>query len=263
LRTRWSICLLVLFVAGCGRRPVPETSITDFHDGETLLSALRLQSEPVEAYQARLFLVFEGGYLNEDRLRINGEMAAAWPDRLRMIGAYGAFKKVFDLSVEDGDFQIYDNRANVVYVGPADSWSAAADLGLALRPSDLFRVLRIGGEGPLTGALVESVTSGSDSLEITFRPNRDGRRWRAVYETRSLRPSRMWRATAGVTDLVVRYDRYGEVEGRWVPKRVTVVRPLRDERLDIEVRSIRFKEDLPEGAFEYEPPEDAETVMLH
>lgn len=148
--------------------------MTDVRDARTLLEALRARSEPAGAYEARLFLVFEGGYLNEDRLKINGEMLAAWPDHLRMIGAYGAFRKVFDLSVDADRFQVYDNRANVAYFGSASSWEASEELGLALRPVDLFRVLRLGGEGPLMGARIEAVDTGATPCASRFAPETTG-----------------------------------------------------------------------------------------
>lgn len=261
IRVRLALLVMLAVAFGCGRHPAPRRGLTDIRDGRALVAALRSQSEPAGAYEARLYLVFEGGYLNEDRLKINGEMVAAWPDRLRMIGAYGAFRKVFDLSVVGDAFQVYDNRANVAYVGSASSGEAADELGLALRPVDLFRVLRIGGEGPLAGATIESVNARDDSLHVAFRGD-DHRRWHAVYDSADLRLGRMWRDGAGASDLVVHYDRYADIDGRAVPRRVRVTRPARGERVQIDVRSLRIKSDVPESAFDHVPPEDAERVRL-
>lgn len=258
---RYGLAAALVVAIGCARHPSPDTNVTDVRDARTLLEALRARSEPAGAYEARLFLVFEGGYLNEDRLKINGEMLAAWPDHLRMIGAYGAFRKVFDLSVDADRFQVYDNRANVAYFGSASSWEASEELGLALRPVDLFRVLRLGGEGPLMGARIEAVDTGGDSLRVAFRAG-DDRRWHAVYEPERLRLVRMWRESPDGADLDVRYERYTERDGRDVPHRVAVTRPRRGERVEIEVRSIRFKSDVPRSAFLHVPPADADTVHL-
>jgi hypothetical protein len=230
-------------------------------DPATLASALA--DEPAgEIYTAALFLEFEGGFLEEDRLKINGEIAFDWPDRVRVIGAYGAFRKVFDLLVVDGRFQLFDNQEGVLYRGAAADDVAARELGFAIRPADIARLLRIDGTGPLEEAEITSIDTGAEALLVTFAVPGDGARWEARFDAASLDLLLARRMDEGGGGLEATYDGYFPTGGRRVPRRVEVRRLDGDERVRIEVRSIRFRDEIDADVFDESRPEGVEIVDL-
>jgi len=226
-----------------------------------LLAALE-DAPAGDTYTASLFLEFTGGFLEEDELKINGEIALAWPDHVRVIGAYGAFKKVFDLLVHEDRFQLFDNQEGVLFRGAADDPDAAVSLGFAVRPVDIPRLLRIDGTGPLEGAGVSRVHASGDSIHVEFRVDGDGARWRAVYEAATLDLLVVRREESGGDGLEARYESYFRSGGRRVPRRVDVRRLGGDERVRIEVRSIRFRDRIDADVFAVTSPEGAEVVDL-
>jgi len=250
----------VAFVlGGCTGAPrAPELGVAPSPD--ELLSALATRPAG-EVYTAALFLEFTGGFLEEDELKINGEIALAWPDRVRVIGAYGAFKKVFDLLVLDGRFQLFDNQEGVLFRGASDDPEAAASLGFAVRPSDMARLLRVDGSGPLEGATVRRVERVGEELHVAFAVEGDAAAWRAVFDAATLELTRLRREGAA-GGLEATYDGHFTSGGRRVPRHVEVRRLDGDDRVRIEVRSIRFRDELDARAFEVKTPEGAEIVDL-
>ncbi len=208
----------------------------------------------------RLDLTFTGGFLGDRRLTLGGQVAIAQPDRFRLVGAYGAFKKVFDLVVDGFSFDLFDHRERVWYSAPADDAGAAARLGLAARPGDLNRLLIVGGHGPLEGATdLALLDASADSVSIGFRvPGRDGR-WRATFDG-GLRLSTLEHTVDGRVRLRVTYGRYRAMDGRTIPQRIAVSHPGGDQRVAIEIRRLDLPDELPADAFVPSWPSDAEHV---
>jgi len=255
----WRLALVLLVgisLAGCAGRRQPVELLAPPAPGE-LLNALAAASPPGDCYEASLYIEFEGGFLGDDTRKINGQLAIDAPDRARLLGAYGAFKKLFDLSVEPDSFHLFDTGARVVYVGSADDAAAAEDLGLAVNPAELPRLLRLGGTGPLTGAEVISVSRATDGrIDATFRFPDDSTRWIARYVPGSWRLEALERWNEEDLVLLVEYGRYGEIDGRAVPRKVAVTRPRGSERVRIEVRSLGFRDDPRPAAFRFSAPRD-------
>jgi len=259
------MCLLIVFVVtggllttlGCAGRRTASPTFTTAPTTTELLAALRATGPTADTYLAELFLTFSGGFLEEDRLKINGQMALEAPDQLRMIGAYGAFKKVFDLRVSGDRFQVFDNRAAILYRGGAFDPEAAGVLGFAVRPGDIPRLLRLGGAGPLEGADLGDVHLEGDSIRVVFQVPGDPATWLAGYDVSTLQLRSLARWLDDHIELQVAYDRFSEQDGQQVPERVRVSRPTSDERVDIDVRSIRVKSDLSDSYFEFKVPDGA------
>jgi hypothetical protein len=256
---------IILIGLGCAGKPRPQ--IEPFGGGveippESVREYLALDDDPLDGYGANLFLSFEGGFLEEDRLKINGQVLLAGRDYLRLTGAYGAFKKVFDLRVSGDRFQVLDHEANQLFRGRSDDLGAAEALGFAVRPVDLARLLRVGGDGPLDRAEITAVTRGGDSLRVDFRVPGDEAEWRAGYDVgNGSRLTSLERTVGDRVELRVVYDRFFRAAGRQVPKRVHVSRPSSDERLDIEVRSLK-RMDPPAERFELSVPDGVEVIEL-
>jgi hypothetical protein len=248
--------VLALGVAACaGRRPQTEFLASPAPDD--LLAALAAASPAGDCYEASLYVEFEGGFLGEDTRKINGQLALDAPGRARLLGAYGAFKKLFDLAVEPDSFRLFDTGARVVYVGETADPEAAEELGLAVNPGEIPRLLRLGSTGPLAGAEVLSVTRvNGDHLEAVFRFPADESRWIARYGRGSWRLEALERWRGKDLTLLVEYGRYTEIEGRMVPRSVAVTHPEGSERVRIEVRSLRFRDEPRPSAFRFSAPED-------
>ncbi len=253
---------LALSLAGCSSQPPPPVDWGAAPSIEAFTDTLARRSEPADAIRASLFLAFEGGFLEEERLRIHGQMAQVWPGRFRLIGQYGALRKVFDLRVRGDRFQLYDHREHVLYVGDAYDAVAAEDLGFALRPGDLGRLMRLGGLGPVEDARIREIAPDADSITVAFSLPDDPARWTAVFDSGDLRLLRLERGFGGPPELRVTYHDHARSGNRWVPQRVLVTRPTGDERVEIDVRTVRVEDDLPDELFEFEVPEGAEIVHL-
>lgn len=253
--------MLVAVLPSCASRPrAPRFEVTP--DAADLLAALA-DAPAGDRYTASLFLEFEGGFLEEDRLKINGEIALEWPDHVRVIGAYGAFKKVFDLRVDAERFEVFDHQEGVLWRGLSADPEAARSLGFAVRPADIARVLRIDGTGPLEGATVEHIETGPEALRVVFHVAGDPARWVARFERATLDLLTLSREEGPQRGLVASYEGYFGTGGRRVPRRVDVHRLDGDERVQIEVRSIRFREAIDPEIFEpLRVSDDAEIIDL-
>lgn len=256
-----TIILSVLLI-GCSAHQPPRIRWDGDPTAAAFLDSLAARSTAADAMRASLFLTFEGGFLEEDQLRIHGQMAQVWPGRFRLIGQYGAFRKVFDLRVRDADFQIYDHREHVLYRGDAFDPDATYELGFALRPGDLGRLLRLGGLGPLQGGSVSAFAADGDTIRATVSIPGDEADWHSTYEAESLLLIRLERELDDLTTLRVTYDRYSRQGKRWVPGRIVVSRPTGDERVEIDVRQLRFEGEIQDSLFEFQMPEGAEVVDL-
>lgn len=217
-------------------------------DPEALGERIRTESPPAEAVGANLFLLLEGGFLEERELKLNAQLLTTGLDRLRLIGSYGAFKKVFDLAVVEGGFGLLDQREGILYRGDARDPDVAARLGFAARPGDLARLLHVGGMGPLTGTRIDSLVADADSIRVRVTVPGDPEPWRASLDGR-LRVIGLERGPAGDPILRVRYDRYFRASGRWVPGRIRAARLAGDERVQVEVRAVRFPDALGDERF--------------
>jgi hypothetical protein len=253
LTTLGRVLVAGLVVSGCAgtrsRAPI------DVPPGpEALGERIEAESPPADAIGANLFLILEGGFLEERELKLNAQLLTTDLDRLRLIGSYGAFKKVFDLAVVGDGFGLLDHREGILYRGPAWDADVAARLGFAARPGDLARLFHVGGLGPMRGAEIGDVRAEADSARVEFRVPGDSEPWRASLDG-ELRVVGIERGPAERPILRVRYDRYFRASGRWVPRRVRAARLAGDERVTVELRSIRFPDHVPPSQFVPPVPE--------
>jgi hypothetical protein len=252
-----AVAVLALGGFGCGGHRAESPFLGTSPTPAALLAALDASAPPGDAFEANLYIEFEGGFLEDRSAKINGQIAWA-PDRVRLVGAYGAFKKLFDLLVVGEEFRLYDNEAHTVYLGDSADPAAAAELGLAVRPGDLPRLLRLGGRGPLDEAIVLSVRAPTrDRIEASFEAAGDPGRWIARYDAGGWRLTSLERWVDDALVLRVEYERYTEIDGRPVPKRIEVTRPLGSERVRIEVRSLAFRDSARARSFRFSTPDDA------
>jgi len=260
LRVAFALVVSWLVVTGCmGTRARSPLDVPP--DPEALGERIREESPPAEAVGANLFLLLEGGFLEERELKLNAQLLTTGLDRLRLVGSYGAFKKVFDLAVVENGFGLLDHREGVLYRGDARDAEVAARLGFAARPGDLARLFHAGGMGPLAGTRIDSIGSDADSILVRVTVPGDPEPWRATLDDR-LRVIGIERGPRDAPILRVRYDRYFRASGRWVPRRIRAARLAGDERVEVEVRSVRFPDALGDDRFLPPVPEGVRVEDL-
>jgi hypothetical protein len=256
------VVAIALLLAGCSTHRPPRTEWNGAATPDRIVAALDTLSRPAESYRASLFLTIEGGFLDEDEVRIHGQLAERWPEDLRLQGHYGAMRKLFDLGVRGERFELLDHRDGVLYRGDAFDPESAIELGFALRPGDLARLLRLGGAGPLRAAGGLQVERAGEEILVRFALPGDAAVWEARFASADGRLLRLSRALGPEIVLRVTYSDYFRTGGRWIPRRVAVEHPGGAERIYIEVRSIRLDDDLPDALFQMRVPDDVEVVDL-
>jgi hypothetical protein len=256
------VVAIALLLAGCSTHRPPRTEWNGAATPDRIVAALDTLSRPAESYRASLFLTIEGGFLDEDEVRIHGQLAERWPEDLRLQGHYGAMRRLFDLGVRGERFELLDHRDGVLYRGDAFDPESAIELGFALRPGDLARLLRLGGAGPLRAAGGLQVERAGEEILVRFALPGDAAVWEARFASADGRLLRLSRALGPEIVLRVTYSDYFRTGGRWIPRRVAVEHPGGVERIYIEVRSIRLDDDLPDALFQMRVPDDVEVVDL-
>ncbi len=248
---RSALLLAAVVLAGCpGRFARPD----DFQaDPTVLFDALAERSKAVQSLTAQLSLEVWSG---DDRVRLRQLVALRRPAHLR-IDSLSPFDAPLSTLVTDGErLSIYSLEDRRFYTGRATPQNLSRLVPIELGPAELVALLR--GDVPLMKHEAAAVSWDADQGWYQLDLSAPAARQRIHFEpkTYKVRAIRAW--TGDATRYIALFAQY---DGP-VPTRMRFESPAKAIRVDVTVRDHRLNPDLPDAAFELEPPRGVPVESL-
>ncbi len=250
----WMV-VVALTLLGCpGRYARPD----DFSaDPAPFFEALAKRSEAVKSLTAQLGLEVWSG---DDRVRLRQLVALRRPDHLR-IDSLSPFDQPLSTLVSDGErLEIYSLEEKRFYVGRASPSNLARLIPIELAPDELVALLR--GDVPVTQHEEVAVSWDDDQGWYQLDLSGPEARQRVHFEAKTwhVMAVQAWRG-----DTVRYIARFAEYVGEGhaaIPTRMRFEVPSESLRVDVEVRDHRLNPNLPDAAFDLEPPRGVPVESL-
>lgn len=250
----WMVAAALVMLGCPGRYARPD----DFRaDPAPLFEALATRSEVVQSLTAQLSLEVWRG---DERVRLRQLVALRRPDHLR-IDSLSPFDQPLSTLVSDGDrLEIYSLEERRFYVGRASPENLARLLPVQLAPDELVALLR--GDVPVTRHETAAVSWDADQGWYQLDLSGPEGRQRVHFEpkTRRVMAVQAWRGDT--VRYIARFAEYGGDGPGAMPTRMRFEAPTRSIRVDVDVTGHRLNPNLPDAAFDLEPPRGVPVESL-
>ncbi len=213
-------------------------------------------------------------YFNEERNRrtalrdVRGFVLAQRPDNSRIQAQYPVTRqKAFDMVSNGKTFQVYLVWQGRFFTGENNITTYSKKRAENIRPQHVVKPLMISPPQPDETAVLDNVTEGQVLYHVVqLQRGNDGTAVitrKFFFNRADLQLSRLeiYDDKAQVVT-VARYSSWMDDEGIPYPRQVSVSRPTEGYSLSFEFLDPGLNEDLPENAFELEPPKGVKIEVV-